>query len=220
MPKVRTIKAQPTSDGYRAAYSQPEPPPRESTPVELDRDRLYREIMDDPARGWVWDILQTAEDLGLDTGDPETVRRALAVARRRWDAATSRTAEPSAYSELSAARRAARKHPPVVYYMRTGDLVKIGTTIRIGPRLASVGAVAVMAIEPGDSLRETVRHQQFRHLRNHGEWFRLEEDLGLHIVDVRESFAATTSQTTEEWLAEWIPRRYAASRADRQSEAA
>lgn len=174
-----------------------------------DLHALQREILKHPARVEVLHILSTADDLGLDSSDPGVVRRAIAVAQERWDRAAAMHTGPSAYAALLAARRAARKHPPIVYYMRMSDLVKIGTTTGIGPRLASIGAQAVMAVEPGGPGVEYGRHEQFAHLHDHGEWFRFEEDLGRHIADVREAFASTSGKTTEDWLAEWLPRRYA-----------
>lgn len=107
----------------------------------------------------------------------------------------------------AASRQSGPGHPPVVYYMRQGDLVKIGTTTDIGSRSASIGAQGVMAIEPGDSAVEHRRHGEFAPERSHLEFFRLSAALAAHVVQVRARFEAETGLTTEAWLAPRLPRR-------------
>lgn len=206
MPKVSSSD-RPPWDGMRNPMWDDDPP-REPTAEENDRHALQREIMQHPCTSDIMLMLMGASDLGFDVNQPDILRRAIDVTDRRWRERLDRSTGERAYAELLAARRAEKRHPPVVYYMRMSDLVKIGTTTRIGPRLASIGAQAVMAIEPGSANVEFNRHKQFAHLHDHGEWFRLEEDLGRHIVDVRAAFVETSGQTTEDWLSEWLPRRY------------
>lgn len=184
-------------------------PPAELTADEDELHALQREILQHPCTAEILNLVFAAHDFGLNTSDPTVVRQAIAATDRRHQERLARATGERAYVELLATRRAEKRHPPVVYYMRMSDLVKIGTTTRIGSRLAAIGAQAVMAIEPGSADVEFGRHKQFAHLHDHGEWFRLEEDLGRHIVDVREAFAETSGQTTEDWLSEWLPRRYA-----------
>lgn len=51
----------------------------------------------------------------------------------------------------------------VVYYIRIGDYIKIGTTKRLKQRIAQLRASThdLLAIEDGDALREASRHRQF-----------------------------------------------------------
>lgn len=70
----------------------------------------------------------------------------------------------------------------VVYYLRYGDRVKIGTTADPRRRLAAIRHDEVLAFERGDRLRERRRHEQFaaeRYPRT--EWFRLSDPLRAHI---------------------------------------
>lgn len=65
----------------------------------------------------------------------------------------------------------------IVYYMRLGNLVKIGWTTNLDSRRADLNPQEVMATEPGGREVERERHKQFADLRIHGEWFSLESPL-------------------------------------------
>lgn len=70
----------------------------------------------------------------------------------------------------------------VVYYMRIGNRVKIGTTANLKQRLADINPEELMAVEPGSVRLERMRHREFGHLRTHGEWFRYRGMLVEHIA--------------------------------------
>lgn len=73
----------------------------------------------------------------------------------------------------------------VVYYMRVGNRVKIGTSANLDLRLKTINPEELMATEPGGTGHERHRHAQFQALRTHGEWFRLEGALAEHIEKLR-----------------------------------
>lgn len=77
----------------------------------------------------------------------------------------------------------------MVYYIRFGDRVKIGTTKNLRQRLTVIPHDEVMATEPGGPHVERQRHKQFAHLRvhkgAHREWFTLKPELADHIAAVR-----------------------------------
>lgn len=81
------------------------------------------------------------------------------------------------------------EHSEVVYYLRFGDRVKIGTTKNLEQRLIALPHDEVMATEPGGIHVEQQRHKQFGHLRirtgSHREWFQLTPELAQHIAAVR-----------------------------------
>lgn len=77
-----------------------------------------------------------------------------------------------------------------VYYMRIGNRVKVGWTTNLRARVAAIYPEEVMVTEPGNRLLERARHEQFRDLHTHGEWFRLEGPLIAHIAELREIEAA------------------------------
>lgn len=72
---------------------------------------------------------------------------------------------------------------PFTYYVRSEGYVKIGMcrslkrlhTLRIGNPVH----LELLAVEAGD--QETPRHRQFQHLRERGEWFRVESELAEHL---------------------------------------
>jgi hypothetical protein len=80
-----------------------------------------------------------------------------------------------------------KEQEPIVYFVRAGDLVKIGTTVNLVNRLKTfnVPSLVVLATEPGYHQRESELHRQFRDLRHQGEWFRLEGPLLEYINEIR-----------------------------------
>lgn len=70
---------------------------------------------------------------------------------------------------------------PVVYYIRFGDRVKIGTTFDLQARLSVIPHDEVLGTEPGSYALEKRRHRQFAADRVVGEWFRLSPGLIAHI---------------------------------------
>lgn len=93
-------------------------------------------------------------------------------------------------------------HPPVVYYMRLAELVKIGWSTHLARRLDHLNPQGVMAVEWGARALESERHNQFATDHVHGEWFRLTDALVAHVVDTRARFERDTGTSTEAWLAE------------------
>jgi hypothetical protein len=70
---------------------------------------------------------------------------------------------------------------PVVYYIRFGDRIKIGTTTWLPTRLRELPHDALLGVERGGQDVERKRHQQFAALHVSGEWFRADDSLILHI---------------------------------------
>lgn len=73
---------------------------------------------------------------------------------------------------------------PLVYYARSGDLVKIGYTTDLRTRMRKLRPDELLAVEPGGSLLEASRHREFSASRREGEWFSLTEDLVAHVSEV------------------------------------
>lgn len=73
--------------------------------------------------------------------------------------------------------------PAVVYYVRIGDLIKIGTTVDLRTRMGAYPPGArLLAVEPGGEAVEQSRHRQFGHLHAaRREWFKPGADLLEHI---------------------------------------
>lgn len=73
---------------------------------------------------------------------------------------------------------------PVVYYLRFGDRIKIGTTIGLPARLDDVPHDMLLATEPGGREIERQRHDQLAALRITREWFRPDTPLLHHIAQI------------------------------------
>jgi hypothetical protein len=94
------------------------------------------------------------------------------------------------------ARRAALRDLPkeseddrdsIVYYIRRGDLIKIGCTTRPKKRFESLLPDEILAVEPGGKRLETMRHRQFLHARQGmSEYFHQTTDLLEHVAAVRD----------------------------------
>jgi len=95
----------------------------------------------------------------------------------------------------------------VVYYLRQGDRIKIGTTASPRQRFQAIWHEQVLAFERGDRHLERRRHQQFAEDRFAGsEWFRTTPRLEEHIALV----AAGVSDPWElyaRWVAEALALR-------------
>lgn len=176
--------------------------PEQRSETTAERDELVAEIAAHPAFRQIAEYLEHAKALGLDPSDLDVLKRAMAAGETAWrrDAAAdaARQTWGSATSDLTSA--GVGRHAPVVYYVRLGELVKIGTTTRIIKRCDSLGVQGVLAVEPGDSVREHERHRQFDHLRSHGEWFHLTPELAEQIAEVRADAESALGMTVEAWI--------------------
>jgi hypothetical protein len=94
----------------------------------------------------------------------------------------------------------------VVYYLRLGERVKIGTTFNPRQRFAALLHEEVLAFEPGDRTVEQRRHVEFADDRlGTSEWFALTPRLLAHIealADGRDPW-----RTHARWLSEALARR-------------
>jgi hypothetical protein len=74
-----------------------------------------------------------------------------------------------------------------VYYVRIGDLIKVGMTAQLKQRLGNYPPGSeLLATELGGEALETRRLNQFRHLLAHRkEWFHPGEDLMAHIATLK-----------------------------------
>ena len=75
----------------------------------------------------------------------------------------------------------------VVYYVRTGDLIKIGTTSQYWDRMRTLVPDDLLAWEAGGHALEASRHSMFADLRMHGERFVAAEPLLGHIAQLRKA---------------------------------
>lgn len=72
---------------------------------------------------------------------------------------------------------------PVVYFARDCDLVKIGFTGQLRNRLVSIKSkiggrkLELLGTLPGGRELERQLHTRFAHLRQHGEWFTLTDEI-------------------------------------------
>lgn len=77
-----------------------------------------------------------------------------------------------------------------VYYIRIGDLIKIGYASNVWERMRAYPPTAeLLAAHPGTLTLERSMHRKFGHLLDQGrEWFKMEADLVEHIGIVLKQF--------------------------------
>lgn len=88
----------------------------------------------------------------------------------------------------------ARKHAPLIYFLRNGNRIKIGTTTDLKRRIRNLALRPehVVLLEPGGRDKEREFHNRFAKYRDgNTEWFRHTGDLGAYL---RERVAAVRSQ--------------------------
>ena len=76
-------------------------------------------------------------------------------------------------------------HGPLVYYLRFGDRIKIGTTTNLRERLTSIPHDELLATERGNHALEHARHLEFATDRITGEWFHSSPRLMQHIQQLQ-----------------------------------
>lgn len=151
---------------------------------------LLSDLVDttDPAFPEIAKVLVELQSLEIEL-DAEMVQRAIRVGRKRCEASGKYWARVRARRQLSQSTIDAEA-TSLVYYMRIGNRVKIGTTTNLAERMKSIYPEELMAIESGGYQLEQDRHAEFSRLRTHGEWFRLEEPLTTHIENLQGASAS------------------------------
>jgi len=95
----------------------------------------------------------------------------------------------------------------VVYYIRFGDRVKIGTTANPRSRLSHLVHDELLAFERGNRLVEQHRHQQFAaHRMLRTEWFDLHDDIRTQVDTLRAGINDPWSQYAL-WVSELLALR-------------
>ena len=95
----------------------------------------------------------------------------------------------------------------VVYYLRFGDRVKIGTTANPRQRLGRLWHDELLAFERGDRVVERSRHERFaEHRHGRTEWFVAHPDLLAHAEALRAGVDDPWRQHAR-WTSEALGRR-------------
>lgn len=139
----------------------------------------------DPAFESIARILTDLRDARVDL-TPEVVRAAVALGRHYHQRAQTPPPVP--------AQRVNELHKPVVYYIRIGNLIKIGTTSDMRQRMLKLKPEEILAAEPGSYELERKRHQQFARHRSHGEYFLPARELTDHIQAIRRRYGRTPAK--------------------------
>lgn len=130
----------------------------------------------------VCDSLLEMRSAGIEVNE-DSVAIAVRLGRHRYATEQAKTARepkpaPSGIPERLWPEQG--DEPSIVYYIRRGRLIKIGTTTRPEQRFRNLVPDEILAWEPGGRNEEQARHRQFAHLREGGEYFRPGQDLQAH----------------------------------------
>lgn len=138
----------------------------------------------DPAFDSILQVLSDMAEANVDFS-PEIVEAAVKAGR-------SRHARQQPTPTLVPAPRRELPDGPVVYYVRRGNLIKIGTTVRLHRRMNELMPDEILAVEPGGEALERARHEEFRDLAltSRGEYFFPSPTLIAHLERVRSEHGA------------------------------
>lgn len=80
--------------------------------------------------------------------------------------------------------------PTIVYYIRFGERIKIGTTGDLWARVKQIPCDRLLATEPGGFDVERSRHEQFKafRLNANAEWFRDCPEIRRHVNALRQQY--------------------------------
>jgi hypothetical protein len=131
----------------------------------------------DPAFQTIADLLNEMRSAGIEL-DKTAITIAVKLGQHKYREAT----QPSWQK-----RHAQPERKSIVYYIRRGGLIKIGTTGTPKQRFKDLMPDEILAFEPGGVDEEAARHRQFGTARvdQRGEYFRPVDKLMAHIVDLR-----------------------------------
>lgn len=115
------------------------------------------------------------------------------------------------------AARAPRVRGGFVYFITDGEAVKIGISVSVSHRLADLQPshprpLRVIASFPGSRADERAAHRHFAHLRIHGEWFHLSQEITDFIAELEAGrpllgWKATITDATTGRLRDMVARR-------------
>jgi hypothetical protein len=100
-----------------------------------------------------------------------------------YDCALNETGTNTEHSETPGDFRVSFESDAVVYFLGAENgLVKIGYASDFMRRLPKIALgsplpLRPLAITPGGRVEERAYHARFKHLRRHGEWFELDQEL-------------------------------------------
>jgi hypothetical protein len=185
---------------FPARFDGPTPDESRADPLE----RLTAEISTSAAFTSIVAYLEHAKALGFNPRDPDIVARAVRAGNTLHAAELARRTHAQSFASLRS-WSGQGNHSAVVYYMRRGDLIKIGTTTRLKQRVVEIDPDGIVALELGGISVEQNRHRQFAATRSHKEWFTIDSALADHIVDLRADFVSDMMRTLDDWIAQYAP---------------
>jgi len=155
----------------------------------------------DPVTWPFMSVIREWQRAGIEMTE-ELMAAALKLAQARLEDDRRKAAETIAAREREAAAQAAAQDAlatlqpgtfgdapgAVVYYIRRGKYVKIGTTTNLKQRMRDLMPDEVLAVEPGSYNLESALHAEFAEIRFSPslEYFELTDELQAHIDTVVE----------------------------------
>jgi hypothetical protein len=148
---------------------------------------------DDPAKLMILGVFREYELGGIAVSE-ETAAMAVKLGHVRHQRNLAERAEQERRAaekrrEVETFRKLLDDNPlGIVYYLRRGDLLKIGTTAKYHARMRALRPDEVLAVEPGSYALEHERHRQFSSCRwaAGSEYFHMGDELIAHVRQLRD----------------------------------
>ncbi|MGW6872895.1 GIY-YIG nuclease family protein [Streptomyces xanthophaeus] len=147
----------------------------------------------DPAKLMILGVFREYEVGDIAVND-ETAAMAVKLGRVRHqrnleERAERASREAQGRREAETFRKLLDDNPDgIVYYVRRGNLLKIGTTAKYDARMRALRPDEVLAVEPGSYALEHQRHNEFDASRwsRGSEYFHISDELRAHVVELRQ----------------------------------
>lgn len=141
---------------------------------------------EDPAFGRIAAILLEMRTAGVEINEA-SVEIALKLGRQQRELDNQTTAVAARRGQATPLRLWPEEQgkSSIVYYIRRGVFIKIGTTTDPHSRFRDLVPDEILAWEPGGRHEEALRHRQFAHLRQQGEYFQTGPELIKHYKAIR-----------------------------------
>jgi len=144
--------------------------------------------VDDPARSGILILLHEMESAGVEI-DAQAVAIATKMGHWRLAKVLQRCPVPSGDVPVhQKSPKEAGDRQTWIYYVRIGNLIKIGTSMALATRFRAIRPNEVLALVPGGEQRENELHWEFAHLRVNGEYFHPGAALQKHVLALREEY--------------------------------
>jgi len=131
--------------------------------------------------------LQCGASMAIESDHSYVRRLDIDIAEMQIDPSTSDN-DALLASRVAIHRAKQAKGTPLVYFIRLGAYMKIGTSVDVRSRIGSLSLADgnLLAVIPGSYDVEREMHQRFARLRSFKEWFYFQDELKAYVAELQQ----------------------------------